>query len=453
MYLGADGEVDRDRAINGPLAAGIPGHIAALAHIAERYGRLPLARSLQPAIRLATQGFPVDEKYHTVMRFRADTIRRWPAAAEALLVDGEVPEVGELIRLPDLARTLTMVAENGPRAFYEGAFAERLAAGVRAAGGIWSAADLATYRVREREPIRFDYRGHEIVTAPPPSSGGVALAEILNIVAPYDLASLPRAQQVHLLVEAMRRAYRDRGIYLGDPDFVDMPIRMLTSRDYAAGLRASIRLDRATDSDALAGFADAPKGEDTTHYSIIDTDGNMVAATQTVNLPFGAAFMVPGTGFVLNNEMDDFSAKPGAPNAFGLLGYTANAIAPGKRMLSSMTPTFVFAPDRQAALGTPGGSRIITMVLLGVLDLVAGHDPEHWVSLPRFHHQYRPDVISIEPGAFTPALIGELEALGHDVQARDSTWGNMHGVLWRRESGAVSAGSDPRWPSGRAIVR
>jgi len=453
MYLDAQGEVNRDLAVNGPLAAGIPGHIAGIAHIAENYGELPLARSLQPAIRLATEGFPVDEKYHTMMRYRAEVIKRWPAATAALLVDGEVPEIGTLIKLPDLARTLQRVADNGPAEFYSGEFAAQLVQGVRAAGGIWTLDDLAAYRIKERAPITLDYQGYRIVTAPPPSSGGVALAEILNIIEPYNIAEMDRSHQVHLLVEAMRRAYRDRGIYLGDPDFVDMPIRQLTSRDYAAGLRASIRLDRATDSEALAGFADSPKGMDTTHFSVLDAAGNMVAATLTVNLPYGSAFMAPDTGFLLNNEMDDFSAKPGAPNAFGLLGYTANAIEPGKRMLSSMTPSFVFGTDRQAALGTPGGSRIITMVLLGILDMIAGNEPESWVALPRFHHQYQPDVISIEPDAFSAELIEQLEAMGHNVEARDSTWGNMHGVLWNRADNAVSAGSDPRWPSGRAVVK
>ncbi len=453
MYLDDQGEVNRDLAVNGPLAAGIPGHIAGIAHIADKYGKLSLAESLQPAIRLATQGFPVDEKYHTLMRYRADVIRRWPAAGKALLVAGEVPEIGTTIKLPDLAKTLQMVAENGPQAFYTGEFAAQLVRGVQAAGGIWSQDDLAAYQIKERAPISLEYQGYRIVTAPPPSSGGVALAEMLNIIEPYNIASLDRVGQVHLLVEAMRRAYRDRGIYLGDPDFVDMPIRQLTSRDYAAGLRASIRLDRATDSDMLAGFADSPKGMDTTHFSVLDAAGNMVAATLTVNLPYGSGFMVPGTGFLLNNEMDDFSAKPGEPNAFGLLGYTANAIEPGKRMLSSMTPSFVFGKDLQAALGTPGGSRIITMVLLGILDMIAGNEPASWVSLPRFHHQYRPDVISIEPDAFSTELIEQLQAKGHKVEARDSTWGNMHGVLWQHQDNAVSAGSDPRWPSGRAVVR
>lgn len=453
MYLDDDGEVNRDLAVNGPLAAGIPGHAAGLVHIAGNYGRLPLRESLAPAIRLARNGYPVDEKFHALLSFRRDVMLRWPAASAIFLKHGEVPAVGEMIHNPDMAKTLEMLAEKGHDGFYRSEFSRDLVNGVRAAGGIWTEADLAAYQIKERQPIHIDYQGYELITAPPPSSGGIALAEILNIVSAYPLAEMNRVKRAHLLVEAMRRAYRDRGIYLGDPDFVEIPQRMLLSRDYAAGLRASIRLAKATPSDLLAGFDDAPKGTDTTHFSLLDTEGNLVAATLTVNLPYGNAFMAPGTGFLLNNEMDDFSAKAGAPNAFGLLGYSANAIEPGKRMLSSMSPTFVMGEDRVAVLGTPGGSRIITMVLLGVLDFIAGNGPESWVNLPRFHHQYYPDVISTEPEAFTADEVAALRALGHEVKPRDRTWGNMHGVMWNKTTGAVAAGSDSRWPSGRAIVR
>jgi gamma-glutamyltranspeptidase/glutathione hydrolase len=297
------------------------------------------------------------------------------------------------------------------------------------------------------------YGDYELVTAPPPSSGGVALAEILNILDAYPINELKPVLRTHLVVEAMRRAYRDRAIYLGDPDFVDVPVEMLTSRYYADGLRASIRLDRATPSSMLAGNDQIPEGTDTTHFSIIDADGNMVAATLTVNLGFGSTFMPPGTGLVVNNEMDDFSAKAGEPNAFGLIGFVANEIQPYKRPLSSMTPTFMIGKDKRAAVGTPGGSRIITMVLLGILDFMQGNEPESWVSLPRFHHQYVPDQISAEPETFSAEQIEGLKAMGHEVNVRDRTWGNMHGVLWNLETGEVSAGSDPRWPSGRAIVR
>jgi gamma-glutamyltranspeptidase/glutathione hydrolase len=453
MFLDADGNVVRDRAVNGPLAGAIPGEVAGLEHLAENYGRLPLAQSLQPAIRLARNGFPVDEKYHSMMGWRIDVIKRWPAAAEVLLDDGAVPEVGYVVKLPDLAWVLEQIADRGAGGFYSGPVAERLVKGVRDAGGIWTLEDLAAYRLKERAPIRTAYGDYELVTAPPPSSGGVAIAEILNILEPYPLAELDPVLRTHLIVEAMRRAYRDRAIYLGDPDFVEMPIDMLTSQFYADGLRASIRPDRATPSSMLAGNDQIPEGTDTTHFSIIDAEGNMVAATLTHNLPFGSGFMPPGTGLLVNNEMDDFSAKPGVPNAFGLIGFAANEIQPYKRPLSSMSPTFMIGEDRRAVIGTPGGSRIITMVLLGILDFMQGHEPESWVTLPRFHHQYEPDSISAEPDAFSTEQVAGLEAMGHTVEVRDRTWGNMHGVMWNLETGELTAGSDPRWPSGRAVVK
>ena len=453
MFLDDNGQVNRDLAVNGPLAAGIPGEIAGLAHLAEHYGRLPLSRSLQPAIRAARDGFAVDEKYHSLMLRRAEAVRRWPAAADALLVDGEAPPVGHLIRLPDLAWVLEQVAEHGRDGFYAGEVAKRLVDGTRAAGGIWTLDDLAAYEVAERTPIYTEYRDYQLVTAPPPSSGGIAIAEMLNILEPFDLEAMDPVKRTHLVVESMRRAYRDRALYLGDPDFYEVPVERLTSQLYADGLRASIHPDKATPSSMLPGREFDQLGTDTTHFSIIDADGNMVAATLTVNLPFGAAFMPPGTGLLLNNEMDDFSAKPGEPNAYGLIGFTANEIQPGKRPLSSMTPTFMIGPQRQAAIGTPGGSRIITMVLLGVLDFMAGNGPESWVSLPRYHHQFLPDQISAEADAFSQDEVAALQAMGHVVEVRDSTWGNMHGVMWDRSTGEVSGGSDPRWPSGRAIVR
>jgi len=453
MFLDEDGNVNRDLAVNGPLAGAIPGEVAGLEHLARHYGRLPLAASLQPAIRLAREGFPVDEKYHALMSWRVETVRRWPAAAAVLLADGENPPVGHIIKLPDLAWVLEQVAERGAAGFYSGPVAERLVNGVRAAGGIWTLEDLAAYRVKERDPIRTLYGDYELVTAPPPSSGGIAIAEILNVLEPYPINRLEPVQRTHLIVEAMRRAYRDRAIYLGDPDFVEVPVEMLTSQFYADGLRASIRPDQATPSSMLGGNDQIPEGTDTTHFSIIDADGNMVAATLTVNLPFGSAFMPPGTGLLVNNEMDDFSAKQGVPNAFGLIGFEANEIQPFKRPLSSMSPTFMIGADKRAVIGTPGGSRIITMVLLGILDFMQGNEPASWVSLPRFHHQYEPDQISAEPDAFTPAQVEALRAMGHEVEVRERTWGNMHGVMWNIETGAVTAGSDPRWPSGRAIVK
>jgi len=444
MYLDGEGKVIRDLAVNGPLAGGIPGEIAGLEHLAKNYGRLPLATSLQPAIRIAREGFPVDDKFHALMGYRIDVIKRWPAASAAYLVDGENPPVGHIIKLPELAWVLENVAKYGAAGFYSGPVAELMVKGVREAGGIWTMEDLAAYVVKERDPIRTMYGDYELVTAPPPSSGGIAIAEILNILEPYPINDLPPVLRTHLIVEAMRRAYRDRAIYLGDPDFVDVPVDMLTSQYYADGLRASIRPDRATPSSMLAGNDQIP---------VIDAEGNMVAATLTVNTPFGSCFMPPGTGFVVNNEMDDFSAKEGAPNAYGLIGFVANEIQPFKRPLSSMTPTFMIGQDKKAVIGTPGGSRIITMVLLGILDFMQDHEPESWVSLPRFHHQYVPDQISAESNAFTPEQVEALRAMGHVVDVRQSTWGNMHGVMWNLKTGKVSAGSDPRWSSGRAIVR
>jgi gamma-glutamyltranspeptidase/glutathione hydrolase len=446
MYLDANGEVNRDLALNGPLAAAIPGEIAGYDHLAKHYGRLPLAVSLQPAIRIAREGFPVYTKFYGMLKGSEKNMRRWPAATEAFLPDGK-------LKLPDLAVVLEKVAREGRDGFYKGELAQRLVDGVNAAGGIWSMADLEAYVIKERAPIRTMYHGYELVTAPPPSSGGIAIAEILNILDPYKIESLDKAQRTHLIVEAMRRAYRDRALYLGDPDFFPVPVELLTDPNYAAGLRAGILFDKATPSNMIPGREKLPEGTDTSHFSLIDAEGNMVSATLTVNTPFGSKFMVPGTGFVLNNEMDDFSAKPGEPNAYGLIGFTANEIQPHKRPLSSMSPTLIIGEDKVAAIGTPGGSRIITMVLLGILDFMNGNEPESWVSVPRYHHQYLPDTVFAEPDAFTAEDVTALEAMGHEVKVGERRWGNMHGVMWNRETGEVTAGSDARSDAGKAIVR
>jgi gamma-glutamyltranspeptidase/glutathione hydrolase len=445
MYLDANGEPDRSRSVNGPLAAAIPGLPAGLVHLARDYGRLPLERSLAPAIRLAREGWRFGAKNVAMLGSRKEVLARNAVAASMFLPGGEVPAAGTLMRNPDYAATLERIAREGHDGFYRGELARRLVAGVREAGGIWSERDFAKYAVKEREPIRITHRGFTLVTAPPPSSGGVALAEILNILGGYDYAALDPAPRAHLVVEAMRRAYRDRSVHLGDPDFVRMPIDLLTSPDYAAGLRASIHPARATPSDLLPGVGPVGARPDTSHFSIVDREGNLAAVTQTVNLPYGNAFAVAGTGFLLNNEMDDFSVKPGVPNAFGLVGDDANAIAPGKRPLSSMTPTFLVGSDQVAVIGTPGGSRIITMVLLGLMELMDGRGAQAAADRPRFHHQYLPDAISAEPGAFSAEEVAALQAMGHVVNAGERTWGNMQVVTWNRGDGAVEAGSDPRW--------
>ena len=452
-YLDANGEPDRNHSINGPLSAGIPGEPAGLAWLAEHYGKLPLAKSLAPAIRIARTGFAPDARFLGALERRKEVIARYPGSAALYLVDGVAPKAGWVFKSPDLANVLERLAQHGSKGFYEGETAKRLVDGVRAAGGNWSLDDLAKYEAKERKPFAFDYRGWHIVTAPPPSSGGIAVAEMLNILGGYDLARFDRVHRVHVTVEAMRRAYRDRAEYLGDPDFVEMPLAQLTSADYAAGLRASINLGKATPSDLLPGYLNPPQGTHTSHFSIIDGHGNLVSGTQTVNLGFGSAFVVPGTGFVLNNEMDDFALVAGKPNAFGLVGNDNNAPAAGRRPLSSMTPSFVIGEDKVGVIGTPGGSRIITMVLEGILAFIGGETPEQFVANPRYHHQYLPDVISAEKGAFSADEIKALEAMGHKVSESERRWGFMNAVSWDRKTGMMHAASDPRGDSGSAMVK
>ncbi|MBN8480394.1 MAG: gamma-glutamyltransferase [Xanthomonadales bacterium] len=453
LWADADGKLDRDKSINGPISSGIPGEPAAYDWLAKHYGKLPLAESLAPAIRIAREGFPVYSRFNRSIGMRRPVLERWPAGKALFLPGGEIPAEGSLWSNPDLASTLERIAEHGATGFYRGEFAGRLVDAVAAAGGIWTREDLAAYVVKEREPITLDYRGWRIVTAPPPSSGGIALAEMFNILSGYDLAQRSRVERVHLTIEAMRRAYRDRAEYLGDPDYVKMPVAELTSPLYAAGLRASIHPSKATSSDALPGYMPPTEGEHTTHYSIMDADGNLAAVTKTVNLTLGSAFVVEGTGFVLNNEMDDFALLPGQPNAFGLVGGEANAPKSGRRPLSSMTPSFVIGEDRVGVIGTPGGSRIITMVLEGILAYLDGDEPKDVVARPRYHHQYLPDVVSAEPRAFTRDETKALTDMGHVVNEGERTWGLMNMVGWNRRTNTVGAGSDPREESSRADVR
>jgi gamma-glutamyltranspeptidase/glutathione hydrolase len=296
------------------------------------------------------------------------------------------------------------------------------------------------------------FHGIRIVSAPPPSSGGVALIEALNVLEPYDLPALSKPARTHLIIEAMRRAYRDRAEYLGDPDFVQVPVAKLINKDHAKEVSANLSLTAATPSSALRPIAPPAQGDHTTHLSVLDAEGNRVAATLSINYPFGSAFTPPDTGVLLNDEMDDFSSKPNAPNGYGLVGVEANAIAPGKRPLSSMTPTFLEAPNRIGILGTPGGSRIISMVLLGVLSFSDGLSPADWVAVPRFHHQYLPDEVLYEPAAMDAAMQAELSKLGHKLTRSDRDYGNMQAILWDRDHRAVSAASDPRGEGTAAVL-
>ena len=451
-YLDAKGDLDRDRAQNGPWSAGIPGLPAALVHIASTYGKLPLSTTLAPAIGIARDGFPVYARLEKGYASRSKVMERYRGTRAVFLADGDAPKVGETLRQPELARTLELIAQKGRDGFYRGDTAKKLLAAVKEEGGRWTAAELAGYRVREREPLRLNYRGWRITTAPPPSSGGVALAEILQTVSGWDLAKLDDAQRTHVLVEAMRRAYRDRTIYLGDPDFVKIPLARLTSPDYAAGLRATIHPEKATPSELLSGQPAPLEDDETTHFSIIDADGNLVSATQTVNLTYGSGMVAPGTGVLLNNEMDDFARKPGTANAFGVMGFEANAPKAGKRMLSSMTPSIMESSDKLTVLGAPGGSRIITEVLLGILGYDAGLSAQQVAALPRIHHQWMPDVISAEAGALDAATVSALQAMGHKVNAGESTWGNLQTVAWDKRANTLEGGTDPRNPVGKADV-
>ena len=445
MFLDEQGEPIKGASFDGPLAAGIPGQAAGLVHLAEKYGRLPLATSLAPAIRYADEGVPAHRRVGSGLRFRRRVAERWPAFGEIYYPDGESLQEGALLRQPDLASTLRRFAKSGHDGFYKGETARLLVEGSRAAGGIWTLQDFADYEVVEREPIGFFFGRVRINSAPPPSSGGVAIANMLNILRGYDLQRLDSATRKHLIVESMRRAYRDRTEYLGDTDFTAVPLEQLLDQNYAAGQRSAIRADRATPSNALAEAAPVePKGTNTTHFSVLDKDGNRVAGSMSINSWFGSAFMAPGTGVILNNEMDDFSIKPGVANSFELTGYAANAIEPKKRMLSSMSPTFLESERGIAILGTPGGSRIISMVLLASLAWIDGASAQEMVDLKRYHHQYLPDEVSYEEGAFTDQEQQALEALGHKLNTSRRTYGNMNVVTWDFATGKVEAVSDPR---------
>jgi gamma-glutamyltranspeptidase/glutathione hydrolase len=452
MFLDKEGRVIAKLSLDGALAAAIPGMPAGLVHLAEKYGKLPLAVSLAPAIRYARTGYAIGERYLKLLKFRSELINEYPATARIFLNDGKLPKLYSILRQPDLAKTLTHLAESGRDGFYSGDIAHKLVEGVKKAGGIWTEEDLESYQVVEREPVRGQYNGIKITSAAPSSSGGIVLIEALNVLSGYDLQKADETTRKHLIAEAMRRAYHDRTLYLGDADFIDIPVKRLLSEDYAAGLRSSIRTDKALPSDMLSGeIEQQPEGTNTTHFSIIDDEGNRVAATLSINFPFGSGFVAPGTGVLLNDEMDDFVSLPGTMNGYGLIGGIANAIEPGKRMLSSMTPTFLENDSRVAVLGTPGGSRIISMVLLAALDFAKGNGPDSWVQVPRFHHQFVPDVIEYEKGAMTDSELKGLAAMGHQLKEARYPYGDMQAVLLNKKVKTLEAASDKRG-EGRAVV-
>ena len=439
MYQGSP-----ERSLDGALAAAIPGLPAALVELASRYGRLPLLASLTPAIRLAEDGFPVDRVYQERAGWRLKALRNNPESARLFLQEGEIPEESSLLRQPQLAKTLKQLAAAGHDGFYRGEVAEKLVAGVRAGGGIWSLRDLAEYAVVERQPVLYTLADERLlISAPPPSAGGIALAQSLGMLQQLPWQKADPVQRAHYVVEVLRRAYRDRGL-LGDPDFISNPVEQLLKTEYLQQLAKDINPTTATPSSSLPPSPQWHEGDHTTHFSLIDTEGNAVAATLSINLPFGAAFTVPDTGVLLNDEMDDFAADLQGQNAYGLTGSTANAITPGKRPLSSMSPTFIESTTDFAAFGTPGGSRIPSMVLLAILQYLDGQPVAAWPAVPRFHHQYLPDKLEYEPGTFSAAQVSALKARGHFPEMLNRRYGNQQVLLWRKTDNSIEAASDPR---------
>lgn len=451
MFLDAAGEVDAERARFSHLSAGVPGTVAGL-HLAHNlYGRLPWKRLLAPAITLARKGFRVSYDMSAALQGSRDRLGRDPSSlAYFFRADGEAYRPGDRIVQSDLAWSLEQIAKKGPQAFYRGEIAKKIIAEMQKSGGLVDAASLDAYRPVVRDPVRGTYRGYEIVSMPPSSSGGVHIIQMLNILEQFPVRQYgaESADNVHLLVEVAKLAFADRSKHLGDLEFYDVPMQWLMSKKYARQLAAGIDMQKARPSeDIVPGIPPGKESVDTTHYSIIDSDGNMVANTYTLNLSFGSGMSVDGAGFLLNNEMDDFSSKPGEPNAFGLLGGTANAIEAGKRPLSSMTPTMVFKDGEPVlATGSPGGSRIITSVLQMVVNVI-DHEMNIGVAsnAPRMHHQWIPDVLQLESG-FSPDTIRELQRRGHTIRGASYTIGNVNSV--GKEGGYFLGAADPRRPGG-----
>ncbi len=449
MFLDAAGNPVSERSLVGPLAAGVPGSVAGLALAQRRYGRLPLATVMAPAVRLARDGFDISWHLAASLASAQALFSRFPSTARTFLrPDGTPPAAGERLVQPDLAATLQEIAQDGPDAFYRERIAGLIAAEMSRTGGLITAADLARYAAIERPALTGTYRGHRIVSIAPPSSGGVALLQLLNLLEAYPLAEYGHnsSRTMHLMIEAERRVYADRSEWLGDPAFVRVPVNGLISKPYAARLRATIDETRATSSsDVAPGRPQDFESSQTTHYSVVDAEGNAVSTTTTLNGWFGNGQVVTGAGFLLNNEMDDFSAKPGAPNMFGLRGGDANAVAPGKRMLSSMSPTIVVRDGRTwLVLGSHGGGRIITTVLQVLVNLIDYRmDVQQAVDAPRFHHQWQPADVRVESVGFPADVVHALEAMGHAMRV-DSDMGGVQAIAIDPATGLRLGASDPR---------
>jgi gamma-glutamyltranspeptidase/glutathione hydrolase len=452
-FLDERGEADPRKSRDSGLAVGVPGSVAGLAFAHKKYGsgKFTLAQLIAPAMRLARDGIVIEDDIADTLPQSQSRLARWPATTKIFFADGRPLAAGATLLQPDLATTLAGIAREGPRAFYEGAVADNIVAAVRAAGGLMTRDDLKSYRPLEHAPVRGRYRGYDVVSMPPSSSGGIVLIEMLNILEGYGDLAADDARRLHLMVEAMKLAYADRAAYLGDPASGELPLARLISKGYATELRARIDPDRArAAAEIRPALAPPREGGNTTHFSVIDQSGNAVANTTTLNFSYGLGLVAEGTGVLLNNELDDFAAKPGAPNAYGLLGGEANAPGPGKRPLSSMTPTIVLKDGAPVLVtGSPGGSRIITAVLQVIVNVIDRKLPiAEAVAQPRLHNQWWPDAVLVERG-FSPDLIRALEARGHRVvQALPPTSTNsilvtpdgLVGAADNRSRGALAAG-------------
>ncbi len=453
MYLDAAGEAVREASLYGYRAAAVPGTVMGLDHALAKYGRLGRAAAMAPAIALARDGFVLGAADAAIIAARAPRLAADPEAARIFLrADGTPYGAGDRLVQPDLAKTLALIADTGPDAFYRGPIAAAVGRAAAARGGVLTAQDFADYTVSEAAPVTCSYRGYRVLSAPPPSAGGTVLCEMLNVLAGWDLAGLGyrSPQAVHLMAETMRHAYVDRNTAFGDPEFVADPRPRLLSPGHAAAIRAAIDPDKATPSSTLRPGIPPHEPAETTHYSIVDGEGNAAAITYTLNGNFGSGMVAPGTGFLLNNEMDDFTVKPGAPNLFGLVQGRANAIAPGKRPLSSMSPTIVEQDGRPVlVLGSPGGPRITTAVLETIVNIVDfGLTPPEAVAAPRFHHQWLPDTLFHERGGFSAETLAALASRGH-LLAEQAPWGAVELIAIGPDRLLVGV-NDPRRPAGAA---
>jgi gamma-glutamyltranspeptidase / glutathione hydrolase len=480
MYLDAKGNVVPGMSLVGYKASGVPGTVAGLTYAQKHFAKLTLAQDMAPAIKLATDGYTLSTD--EARNLQSKNLTRFPASAKIFQRNGDFYKEGDTFKQPELAATLTRISQN-PDDFYHGAMAKQIADFEQAGGGLITTADLAAYQVKDRKPIKGKYHGYDLITAPPPSSGGIVLVEILNILSTYDLPKLGpggaetkdrSAAQVHIITEAFRRAYMDRGDYLGDPDFNTLPLKQMANLKYAAAWRTSIDPTKPTSSASLvrpAGFMPPPpqatpvkESTQTTHFSIVDADGNAVSSTYTLNGGFGSGVTIEGLGFLLNNEMDDFTSKVGVPNMYGLIQSSANAIGPGKRPLSAMTPTIIttrahwYKPGKLAfVMGTPGGSTIITTVANDIISTIDnGLNIQQAADAPRFHHQYLPDRLDLEK-KFSPEVADQLKAMGYTInrlavadEHNPGTWGDSELIAIDPKTHELLGGHDNRRAYGKA---